>query len=175
MSEAPQTLRRFFSGMAEFTFQTHLGVADPPLIDYISDLLIRFINSNSIYRIRNVTGQRLYEVAQMMTEAEERIGDAKREVHRHVGDFTLFWTGVYPEALKKMRSTGSQDELVDYKEQGKRAYLIASQIQTDDQNASSDVLNRLSHQYDLCAYGLREVRRQWENDGDSGIKPFLIG
>ncbi|MCA9198804.1 MAG: hypothetical protein KDA87_14750 [Planctomycetales bacterium] len=175
MPEAPHTLRRFFSGMAEFTFQTHLGVADPPLIDYISDLLIRFINSNSIYRIRNVTGQRLYEVAQMMMEAEERIGDAKREVHRHVGDFTLFWTGVYPEALKKMRSTGSQDELVDYKEQGKRAYLIASQIQTDDQNASSDVLNRLSHQYDLCAYGLREVRRQWENDGDGGIKPFLIG
>ena len=32
-------MRRFFAGLTEFTFETHLGVADPTLIDYISELL----------------------------------------------------------------------------------------------------------------------------------------
>ena len=41
----------------------------------------------------------------MMVEAEARIGDARREVHRHIGDFTLFWTGIYPEALGPTSAT----------------------------------------------------------------------
>ena len=31
-----QALRRFFAGLTEFAFQTRLGVADPPLVDYIA-------------------------------------------------------------------------------------------------------------------------------------------
>ena len=83
-------LRRYFSGVAEFTFQTQIGVADPPLIDYISDLLTRFVRCEALYRVRNLTGRPVHEVAQMMMEAEERVGNARREVHRHIGDFTLF-------------------------------------------------------------------------------------
>src|SRR5437763_567267 len=40
---ADRPLRRFFSGLAEHTFVSDLGVADPPLIDYLSELLSRFI------------------------------------------------------------------------------------------------------------------------------------
>ena len=36
----------------------------------------------------------------MVAEAEAAAdADRRRECHRHVGDYTLFWTGVYPEAL----------------------------------------------------------------------------
>ena len=40
-----------------------------------------------------------------MVAAAEAAGDAarRRECHRHVGDFTLFWTGVYPEAIGKLQ------------------------------------------------------------------------
>ena len=70
--EPPMTLRRFFSGLTEYTFQSQLGVVDPPLVDYISDLLSRFVRNDSIYRIRNLTGQPLAEVGQMLAEAEAR-------------------------------------------------------------------------------------------------------
>ena len=96
-SRSHPPLYQFFTGLTEYVFQTRLGVADPPLLEYISALLARFVHTDSIYKIRNLGGRRLEEVAQMLIEAEARMGDARREVHRHIGDFTLFWTGVYPE------------------------------------------------------------------------------
>ncbi len=175
-STNPSVLRRYFAGLAECTFQTQLGVADPPLIDYISDLLTRFVRSDAIYRIRNLAGRPIREVAEMMVEAQERVGGAQREVHRHIGDFTLFWTGVYPEALRRMRGRSTSDHLVDFCTEGKRSYWIASTIETEHPDKpSSDVLERLSQQFELCAYGLREVRRSWEHrDGEGPTQPFLI-
>jgi hypothetical protein len=169
-------LRRYFAGLAESTFQVQLGVVDPPLIDYVSDLLVRFVRSEAIFRVRNLAGRRLYEVAEMLVEAQQRVGDARREVHRHIGDFALFWTGVYPEALKRLRQESRQDSLLDYQAEGKRAYWIASTIEpSSDETASADVLNRLSQRFELCAYGLREVRRQWENgDSEESPRAFLI-
>ena len=37
---------------------------------------------------------------------------ARREVHRHIGDFTLFWTGVYPEALREMQFSPTNIRIV---------------------------------------------------------------
>jgi hypothetical protein len=171
------SLSRFFSGMAEHTFQAQLGVADPALIDYISDLLTRFVRSDAVYRVRSLAGRPLAEVAAMMIEAEERVGDARREVHRHIGDFALFWTGVYPEALPRMRGPSKSDHLIDYCAQGKRAYWIASTIETDGETAAPGaLLIRLSSQFEMCAYGLREVRRLWEHgDFDEDLpRPLLF-
>lgn len=172
----PDLLRRFFAGLAEFTFQTRLGIADPLLVDYVSDLLVRFVRHEVIFRIRDLTGRPLLEVAEMLAEAEKRIGDARREVHRHIGDFTLFWVGVYPESLRRRQNAARRDHLIDYQAEGKRSYWIASTIETDTQeNAPSEVLERLSRDFELCAYGLREVRREWERrDDDEAPQPFLI-
>ena len=169
-------LNRFFAGLAEYTFQTRLGVADPPLVEYISDLLARFVHCDAIYRVRNLAGRRLEEVAEMLIEAEARVGDPRREVHRHIGDFTLFWTGVYPEALRRMQSSARLDAFLDYCAQGKRAYHIASTIPSENKADETHVLERLSHDFELCAYGLNEVRREWERrDPDVDTSgPLLI-
>ncbi len=172
----PKLLYRYFSGMAEYTFQTQLGVADPPLLDYLSDLLARFIRSEEVYRMRSLSGKPLRSVAEMLAEARERVGEARREVHRHIGDYTLFWTGIYPEAVHRLQSRTWDDRQVNYSTEGKRAYWIASTIETDDpRSAPGEVLERLSEQFELVAYGLREVRRQWEGGEDTTPPPtFLI-
>lgn len=175
-STEPSLLRRFFSGIAEDTFQVQLGVADPPLVDYLSDLLTRFVQSEAIYRIRDLAGRPIREVAGMMAEAQQRVGNARRDVHRHIGDYALFWTGVYPEALSGRRGSSSPEPLVDYCTEGKRAYWIASTIETDEsEEAAAEVLERLSVHFELCAYGLREIRRAWEQrDEDPPARPFLL-
>jgi hypothetical protein len=169
-----QQLQRFFAGLTESAFQTRLGVADPPLLEYISDLLVRFVHCDTIYRVRNLTGSRLDQVADMLAEAEARIGQSKREVHRHIGDFTLFWSGLFPEALRRMRSPTRKDALVDYCQRGKRSYYIASTIRQRDDDEQCDVLERLSHDFELCVYGLGEVRREWERRDDSAPPPVVL-
>jgi hypothetical protein len=171
-------IRRFFAGVTEYAFHARLGVADPPLVDYIAELLVRFVRSDELYRVRSVRGQRLTLVADMLVEAQHRHGPARQQVHRHIGDFTLFWTGVYPEVVAAMRR-GGKDALLDYQQQGKRAYWIASTMPVEaketEKSAPADVLKRLSERFELCVYGLGEVRRQWEQQSGDADAPLLLG
>lgn len=169
-------LRRLFGGLTEQTFVATLGVADPRLTDYLSDLLSRFLHMDWIYRLRNVAGRRLEQVADMVIEAEQMPpeGRTRREVHRHIGDFTLFWTGVYPEALRKLRSQWTKDHFIDYCAQGKRSYFIASTFEGDPFKEEAPVLRRLSDQFELCAYGLTQVRREWERTGPAAPPPLEL-
>ncbi|MCA9109478.1 MAG: hypothetical protein KDA52_06000 [Planctomycetaceae bacterium] len=161
LSSADQ-LKRLFAALTEQTFQVEYGVADPPLIDYLSDMLVRFVQVDAIFRVRDIVGRRLEEVAEMLVEAEQREANPRREIHRHIGDFTLFWTGVYPEALKRLKAFDRKDALIDYREQGKRSYLIASTFDDEPYLEEAPVLRRLSDEFELCSAGLMQVRREWQ-------------
>lgn len=170
------TLDRFFSGLSEYVFYSQLGVADTQLVDYVSELLVRFTRTETMYRVCQIDGRRAVEVVDMAAEAEKRIGEARRDVHRHIGDYTLFWTGVYPESLRERRSDDKTDQFVALCAHGKRSYKIASRIESECPKPSSDLLERLSKNFEMCAYGLREIRREWEHrdqDGRSDV-PFLL-
>lgn len=172
-SEPRSAVQRYFSGLAENTFQSQLGVVDPPLIDYLADLLIRSVRSDVVHRIRSVTGKPLMSVPEMVAEASARLGDAKRELHQHIGDFTLFWAGLYPEALRNNEENAGKFET--YCSFGKRSYRIASSIESAREDvASATLLERLSDRFELCCYGLREVRRQWEAGDDDEFGPGSI-
>lgn len=177
MSDSPargtSPLERFFAGLNEYIFHSRLGVADVQLIDYLNDLLLRFVRTDAMTRVRRNTGQPITEVVQMMWEAERRVGLARRDVHRHIGDFTLFWSGMFPESLRQQRADQSIDGFIDYYHQGKRAYAIAADIEGDETRPDSELLQRLSEQFEMCAYGLREVRREWEQQADSD-GPLLL-
>lgn len=169
-------LGRYFTGLCEYIFEARLGVADPPLVDYVSDLLLRFARLDSIHRVRSLSGRPVVQVADMLAEAENRIGLARRDVHRHIGDVTLFWTGVYPESLPRLKAVEKKDYFVDYCAQGKRAYKIAATIETDrSEDTTRDLLERLSMQFEMCAYGLGEIRREWERRDDDSTRGLVIG
>lgn len=176
MKPAQTALQRYFSGIAESVFESQLGVADVSLVDYVSDLLQRFIRLDAVHWARDLTGRPITEVAEMLMEANARLGSAKREMHRHIGDFTLFWAGVYPEALRERQAASKLDHFLDYCVQGKRAYHIASQIDPIDQeDPPGDILGRLSENFEMCAYGLREIRREWERrDEDERGRALLL-
>ena len=161
------SLKRLFAALTENTFHAELGVADPPLVDYLVELLLRFVRTEQIYRARNAVGQRLEEVAGMMAEAEERTARPKRELHRHIGDFTLFWSGVYPEALKRREAEDGCDGLINYCEAGKRSYYIASTFDNEPFTKEAPVLRRLSEEFEMCSFGLNRVRQEWERMPES--------
>jgi hypothetical protein len=153
-------LHRLFRGLTESTFMAELGIGDPKLVGYVANLLARFVPSQNIWRLRDNEGRRLSEVAMMIAEAEAAPDDERRrDCHRHVGDYTLFWTGVYPEALSRLKSATSADCLIDYQQQGKHSYYVASTLEDGDEGP---VLRRLSREFELCAFGLSRVRREWE-------------
>ncbi len=168
-------LHRMFRGLTESTFMAELGIGDPRLVGYMADLLARFVPSQTLGKVRDASGRAIHEVSAMIAEAESS-GDLgrRRECHRHVGDFTLFWTGVYPEALGKLQAAACADSLIDFQAQGKRSYYLASTLAEDE----APVLRRLSAEFELCAFGLSRVRKEWErhdSEGPRGPSPRVIG
>ena len=166
-------LRRLFAGLTEHAFQSALGIADPPLVDYVSGILTKFLHADAIYRLRDGEGRSISEVVDMIREAESLPpeGRTRREYHRHIGDFTLFWTGLYPETVQRSRTNWSKDQFVSFCETGKKCYRIASTYEDDPYKEESAVLRRLSNEFELCAVGLHHVRKEFETlhvDGDAG-------
>ena len=91
----------------------------------------------------------------MMAEAEARMGEARREVHRHIGDLPCSGQAFIPRPWAmppRPRPSSSGDRFVDYCTHGKRAYHIASTIPVVEEPAA-DVLERLSEEFELCASG----------------------
>jgi len=175
MKASSQILRRFFTGLTEHVFQTQLGLAEPKLTDYLAAMLVRLIRTDQLHKVRDISGRPVTEIVDMVNEAEARFGVAKRRVHQHIGDFTLFWAGLYPEALKKLCAPNRKDHFVDFCVVGKRSYFRAAHIVVHEEGeVGHDVLLSLSYQFELCAYGLREVRREWESRGDEQQLPPVL-
>jgi len=164
-------LHRFFSGAIENVFYGELGICSPELVEYLTTLLLGFVHVRDIYALKSASGEPLVQVADMVVRAYLGPGvpPEKRErlVHRHIGDFTLYWTGVYPESLAQHRSPESSDYMVDYYEQGRRSYAIASELSGPDDEPSASVLERLSDHFEYCSYGLTLARRAWDRNETS--------
>lgn len=159
-------LRRLFTGLVEHAFYADMGLCDPDITGYLSALLVEFVHMDRIFSLCDAAGRRIEELADMATETTLTpalpSSDRNRLVHKHIGDFTLFWTGVYPEGLRHLRSPMRQDHLVDYLRQGKRSYAIASDLSNRDSEPPAAVLRRLSDQFEFCVFGLGLVRKGWE-------------
>ena len=154
-------LRRLFAGVTEQTFEAELGIADQPLIEYVVNLLLRFLRQDALFRVRDPAGHRLTQVADMVAEAEQRQARPRREIHRHVGDFTLFFIGLYPEHLPRLQAPDQKDYLLDYRRMGKRSYLIAASYADDDESRlQAPVLRHLGEEFELCSEALNRVRRE---------------
>ena len=145
---------RFFRGLTENVFHGQIGVVDPPLVEYVATLLVRFIRSDGLCVFPRSTALDRERLSQLLDGVSPLLAAAAIEEYRQIGDATLFWTGVYPEALQRL-------EPLDYRVVGRRAYLMASVLEPEEAAAERLLLERLSSEYDVCVAGLAEVRRSW--------------
>jgi hypothetical protein len=160
------TLRRMFGAMVERAFVQTLGVYEPGVTEYITDVLTDFAHFRQVYKIKDLQGKPLEEVADMLLQADVRFMassfNREREVHKHIGDFTMFWAGIYPEALPNLQSQWRKDHLLDYMRQGKNSYAIAASFDYGAYRQQATVLKKLSDEFELCVYGLSHVRGEMD-------------
>lgn len=157
-------LRRMFHGLVEQVFETDLGICNPRLADYVGDILVEFVHVDRIYRAHGVDGSAIRDLSRI--EARSLLGDSapdsehRRLMNQYIGDFTLFWAGVYPEALRPRHA--GVDCLAAYLKRGKRSYEIASELSDDRSKPPPALLRELSQEFEACVHGLHLVRENWQ-------------
>ncbi len=170
------SLQQLFGELVERAFALSLRWDDRQVMRYLTNLLTEFAHMDSLYRLRDLNGRPLQEVAEMLYYADIRLGAQsfyqEREVHRHIGDFTLFWTGVYPEALPRLRASLRKDHLIDYVKQGKESYRLVSLFDIGEWREEAPMFRRLSENFEVAMQGLHAVRQLWEQMAHESFQRF---
>ena len=94
-------LRSLFTELVQNRVLGTVQLNDVPACKYITGILIDFCHVDNLYKIRNSKGTRLEEVGEMLMVSnpllEGRSFFHQREVRKHIGDYTLFLAGIFPE------------------------------------------------------------------------------
>lgn len=158
-------LRQLFGTLTERSFTETLGWPDFNVTHYLSNLLVEFAHVDRLYDIKNQQGKLVETVVELLYEAEVLHEapsiERERDVHRHIGDFTLFMAGLFPEFLRRIKSAGlihHKDFLVDYVKTGKRSYGIVARFQHGESKETTVLFQKLSDNFELCVTGLGLVR-----------------
>lgn len=159
---AEHPIRRYFADALHESL-SQLGMKDEVEVEsYLGAMLVRFLNQDGIYAIRDMHGRRVDEVAEMLVQGDVRLSadsfDREREVHRHVGDFLLFWSGLFPEFLKQLRDPLKKDALLDPVSQGRLSYFVVSTFDYGRYADEAPVFRRLSSRFEAYQAGLSLVR-----------------
>jgi hypothetical protein len=178
-------LFRLLAELTQRNFTANLGWPDTEVIRYLTEVLVDFVHVDRLYRIRDARGRRVEEVAEMLAEGDilHRADSLERErtVHKHIGDYTLFMAGVFPEFVRRLRTSKvliPADAFLDYVQVGKRSYRIVSEFPSEFPGGPSPLFRKLSENFELCVFGLGYVRADLDRLRDprfQAVKGRLLG
>jgi hypothetical protein len=157
-------LQQLFKELVARHYAEQIGIRDPQIVGYVAHLLADFIEVDQMYKIRNVTGKPLTDVGEMLVESDPVYGpapsfDRERQVRKHIGDYTLFFAGMFPESINHFRLRKQRVEnFVDWVKAGKESYYIVSKFEHFEYTKVAPLFARLSSNFEQCVYGLNMVK-----------------
>lgn len=155
-----------FTALTERSFYEYVGLCDPYITYYVSNLLIEFTHVDNLYKIRDSRGRKLEDVGEMLAESDllSRVHtiDREREVRKHIGDYTLFFAGMFPESLRRRVGAIYFNSFNDYIRTGKESYRIVSQFEYGEYKKEAPLFKRLADNFDMCVVGLNFVKKELE-------------
>lgn len=169
--EKNHPLRKLFRNALAFGLK-HNPIDKVEVAEYIEEqILCEFIHTDSLYRIQDADGRGLEDMADMLAEGNVLLNaqsfNREFQVHKHIGDYTLFMLGMFPMVLARRRGRefilghlvvpgASLSE--HYILQGQRSYRIVSEL------THGDIFEELSSNFSLYKNILELVRIYIESE-----------
>ncbi len=145
------------------------GLTDEDVEVYLTEVLVDFLHHDNLFAIHDRTGRPVDSIAEMLMEGDVRYNassfNREREVHRHIGDFLLFSSGIFPEFLREMKLRDTRDLLLDVNEQARESYHIASTFDHAPFTAEAKTFRKLSAQFEAYQASLMMVRASFDHLG----------
>ncbi len=157
-------LQQLFLELVYRHYSDDLGLRDSAVCHYVAGVLSDFYESESLYKIRNAQGRPLNDVGEMLLESDPVYGpaasfDRERQVRKHIGDYTLFFTGMFPESINHFRQRRQRlENFVDFLKAGKESYYIVSKFDQFEYAKVAPLFARLAEDFERCVVGLNMVK-----------------
>src|SRR5262249_42144036 len=101
-------LQELFIELVGRHYAEEIGIRDPQVVEYVAHLLTECCEADQLFKIHNANNRALTDVGEMLLESDPVYGpalsfDRERQVRKHIGDYTLFFTGMFPESINHLR------------------------------------------------------------------------
>jgi len=162
------SLNRLFLELVNRNFEEFVGLHDGEVSSYIANLLSEFCEAEQLYRIRDAAGRPLHDVGEMLLESNPVYGpapsfDRERQVRKHIGDYSLFFSGMFPESINHWRLRRQRlENFVDFMRAGKESYWIVSKFEFFEYAKVAPLFKKLSQEFERCVVGLNMVKAELE-------------
>jgi len=159
-------LQQLFQDLVGRHYAEELGIRDPQVVAYVSHLLAEFCDADQLFKIKNAFNRPLNDVGEMLLEADPVYGtapsfDRERQVRKHIGDYTLFFAGMFPESINHFRLRRERlESFVDWLKAGKESYYIVSKFEHFEYAKVAPLFASLSRNFEGCVYGLNMVKNE---------------
>lgn len=157
-------LQQLFTELIHHHFNQDIGLRDNEVQDYVVNLLTEFCECEQLYKLRNAQQRRLDDVGEMLLEADPVYGpapsfDRERQVRKHIGDYALFLSGMFPESINHFRLRRQRlESFVDFIKAGKESYYIVSKFDQFEYANLAPLFAKLAREFESCVYGLNLVK-----------------
>ncbi|MBX3118220.1 MAG: hypothetical protein KF784_04080 [Fimbriimonadaceae bacterium] len=162
-----ELLTEFFRDAVHTSMHEKLGVTvTEDLENYVAHMLANFLHRDDIFAIKDAAGRRLESLAEMLAEGDVRLNansfDRERQVHKHMGDFLLFWSGLFPESLDKIHGLLGENKVVEAVSLGRFSYDVVSSFDHKPYDAEAPTFKRLSDEFEMLRLGLSVLRKDFK-------------
>ena len=145
-------LKRLFLNLTDRAL-TQSSLEDRDILLYLSDLLIHFMHIENLYKLRDEGGRRVEYLVDMLRRAQEAERNHRKSYYQHIGDYSLFILGMFPEHLARSRRVRDHSY---YADTGRRSYMAAGELEGDVQRTV--VFRKLAEKFERCVLSLNWVR-----------------
>src|SRR5947209_13995008 len=159
-------LQQLFQELVGRHYAEEIGLRDPQLVAYVSHLLAEFCDAEQLFKIHNAFNRPLSDVGEMLLESDPVYGpaasfDRERQVRKHIGDYTLFFAGMFPESINHFRLRRQRlESLIDFIKAGKESYYIVSKFDVFEYATAAPLFAKLADHFEDCVCGLNMVKNE---------------
>jgi hypothetical protein len=159
-------LQRLFQELVARHYAEEIGIRDPQVVAYVSHLLSEFCEAEQLFKIRDAANRPLSDLGEMLLQSDPVYGpapsfDRERQVRKHIGDYVLFFTGMFPESINHFRLRRHRlENLIDWMKAGKESYYIVSKFECFEYAKVAPLFASLARNFEGCVYGLNMVKNE---------------
>lgn len=152
------SLQQFFRHQLHHAFQA-CGLSETSTIEYVSEVLAQFAHTRLFHALHDTDGRPLEYIVDMLAAWQQaqrmaggrRAAAQERVIAQHIGDYTLFMSGLFRERLK------ARGELDYYVAHGRSAFWCSADYELNPSRRQT--YRRLYHDFSPISDILDYLRR----------------
>ena len=134
-----------------------LGVDDRAVTDYCAAMVLAFGRGNRAWRIGEHDENEYAYLVDLVDEAGRATGERQFQVRVHLGNFSLWLTGIFPDYIAARATRKGAPNLPYYEALGRNGFLAASDSRLAETYGLEDVLRTAGERFPLLRMALNRM------------------